>query len=72
MPDQRAQGTLLLAAGALAAVLFAAGVSRRSYAAVAVPVGVLVAAASLVLVWLGWLLASGGALMEDAARAEGS
>ena len=46
---------------ALQALLFLTGAARRSYAALALPVGVVVAVGSALGFWVGWTLVS----MED-------
>ena len=45
----------------LQAVLFLAGAARRSYAALVLPVGLLVGVGSVLGFWVGWTLVS----MED-------
>ena len=61
MDRTRLTGALLMAACALQALLFLAGAMKRSYAALALPVGVLVGVGSVLGFWVGWTLLS----MED-------
>ena len=51
----------MMALAALQIVLFALGVLRRSYAALAIPVTLLVGVITVLAFWVGWTLAS----MED-------
>lgn len=57
----RLTGAVLMAVCVLQALLFLAGAARRSYAALALPVGLLVAVGSVLGFWVGWTLLS----MED-------
>ncbi len=57
----RLTGALLMALMVMQALLFLAGALRRSYAALALPVGVIVAVTSVLGFWVGWTLLS----MED-------
>ena len=57
----RLTGALLMALMVMQALLFLVGVLRRSYAALALPVGVVVAVTSVLGFWVGWTLLS----MED-------
>ncbi len=50
-----------MAACALQVLLFLAGAMKRSYAALALPVGLLVGVGSVLGFWVGWTLLS----MED-------
>lgn len=50
----RVTGLALMLAAALQALWFVVGVRRRSYAAVAVPAGVLALSAAALLFWVGW------------------
>lgn len=61
MDRTRLTGSILMALAALQIVLFVLGVLRRSYAALAIPVTLLVGAISVLAFWVGWTLAS----MED-------
>ncbi len=51
----------MMALAALQIVLFVLGVLRRSYAALAIPVALLVGVITVLAFWVGWTLAS----MED-------
>ena len=61
MDRTRLTGAVLMAVCVLQALLFLAGAARRSYAALALPVGLLVAVGSVLGFWVGWTLLS----MED-------
>lgn len=61
MDRTRLTGSILMALAALQIVLFVLGVLRRSYAALAIPVTLLVGVISVLAFWVGWTLAS----MED-------
>ncbi|MCZ6544727.1 MAG: hypothetical protein O6913_03355 [Chloroflexi bacterium] len=61
MDRTRLTGSILMALAALQVVLFVLGVLRRSYAALAIPVTLLVGVISVLAFWVGWTLAS----MED-------
>lgn len=61
MDRTRLTGALLMALMVLQVLLFLAGVLRRSYAALALPLGLLVVVGSALGFWVGWTLVS----MED-------
>lgn len=61
MERTRLTGAALMAATALQVLLFIGGATRRSYAALALPVGVIVTVASVLGFWVGWTLLT----MED-------
>ncbi len=61
MDRTRLTGALLMAACVLQALLFLTGAMKRSYAALALPVGLLVGVGSVLGFWVGWTLLS----MED-------
>ena len=61
MDRTRLTGSILMALAALQIVLFVLGVLRRSYAALAIPVTLLVGVITVLAFWVGWTLAS----MED-------
>ena len=61
MDRTRLTGAVLMAVCVLQALLFLAGAARRSYAALALPVGLVVAVGSVLGFWVGWTLLS----MED-------
>lgn len=61
MDRTRLTGLLLMAAAVIELLLFCRCVARRSYAALAVPVTVGVALASVLTFWMGWTLVA----MED-------
>ena len=73
----RLLGALLMAGAALPALLFLAGASRRSYLALALPVGAGLGLVSALAFWVGCMLvrgeddgpAGGGAAPETAADA---
>lgn len=57
----RLTGALLMAAMLLQVLLFLVGAVRRSYAALALPIGVIVGVTAVLGFWVGWTLLS----MED-------
>ena len=58
-PERTRQlGQGLMALAVVQALLFLLGVARRSYAAIAIPMLVLVAAASGVAFWVGWTMSA--------------
>lgn len=61
MDRTRLTGALLMSVCVLQALLFLAGALKRSYAALALPVGLLVGMGSVLGFWVGWTLVS----MED-------
>ncbi len=61
MDRTRVTGALLMGAAALQFLLFLAALGRRSYAALAVPITLVVGALSALAFWIGWTLAA----MED-------
>lgn len=54
--ESRRTGSLIIAGALAELALFLYGVSRRSYSAVAVPVGLAVAGISALTVWVGWTM----------------
>ena len=54
--DTRKTGVLIIVGAAIEFLLFAYGLSRRSYAAIAVPVAVAVAGLSALAAWVGWTM----------------
>lgn len=54
--DTRRTGVLIIAGAVIEFLLFAYGLSRRSYAAIAVPVAVAVAGLSALAAWVGWTM----------------
>lgn len=54
--DTRKTGVLIIAGALIEILLFLYGLSRRSYAAVAVPVAVAVAGLSALAAWVGWTM----------------
>ena len=54
--DTHKTGALIMAGAVLNFLLFVAGVSRRSYVALAVPVAVAVAGLSALGAWVGWTM----------------
>lgn len=54
--DTRRTGALIMAGAALNFLLFAVGLSRRSYLALAAPVAVAVTGLSALGVWVGWTM----------------
>jgi mannose/fructose/N-acetylgalactosamine-specific phosphotransferase system component IIC len=61
MDRSRLTGTILMVAMAAQVVLFLIGAARRSYAALAIPIALMVTFLSVLGFWVGWTLAS----MED-------
>jgi hypothetical protein len=61
MERTRLTGALLMIAMVLQVLLFLAGLARRSYAAVAIPVGIILTVGSVLGFWVGWTLLA----MED-------
>jgi hypothetical protein len=55
-----------MALAVVQALLFLLGIARRSYAAIALPMLVLVAAASGVAFWVGWTMSAVRTWDEDA------
>jgi hypothetical protein len=54
--DTRKTGVLIIVGAVVEFLLFAYGLSRRSYAAIAVPVAVAVAGLSALAAWVGWTM----------------
>lgn len=61
MDRTRLTGAFLMVVCGLQILLFLAGAAKRSYAALAIPVGVIVTAGSVLGFWVGWTLVA----MED-------
>ncbi|PZC41951.1 MAG: hypothetical protein DK306_002446 [Chloroflexi bacterium] len=61
MDRTRLTGALLMAVCGLQVLLFLAGAAKRSYAAIALPVGLMVGVVSVLGFWVGWTLVA----MED-------
>jgi hypothetical protein len=69
MPPARTTGALLMAGAALQLLLFFAGVTRRSYLALALPVTAAMLAQTALTFWLGWTMATMGEEPDAAAPA---
>ena len=54
--DTRKTGVLIIVGATIEFLLFVYGLSRRSYAAIAVPVAVAVAGLSALAAWVGWTM----------------
>ncbi len=54
MDRTRLTGLILMIAAAFQALWFVLGVRRRSYAAVAIPAGVITLTAAVLIFWVGW------------------
>lgn len=66
-PERTRQiGQGLMALAVVQVLLFLLGAARRSYAAVAIPVLILVAAMSGVAFWVGWTMSAVRTWDEDA------
>jgi hypothetical protein len=68
--DTRRTGILIMIGSALELVLFLYGLSRRSYAAIAVPVTLAVAGLSALGMWVGWTMLTLEAEMPEPELAE--
>jgi hypothetical protein len=68
--DTRKTGVLIMLGSALELVLFLYGLSRRSYAAIAVPVTLAVAGLSALGIWVGWTMLTIEAEMPEPELAE--
>ena len=68
--DTRRTGILIMAGSALELALFLYGLSRRSYAAIAVPVTLAVAGLSALGMWVGWTMLTIDAEMPEPELAE--
>ena len=68
--DTRRTGVLIMIGSALELVLFLYGLSRRSYAALAVPVTLAVAGLSALGMWVGWTMLTIEAEMPEPELAE--
>ncbi len=64
-------GALIMAGAAVQMLLFIVGAVRRSYLAVAIPIGVALAGISALAIWVGWTMMTAEADLpepdEDAA-----
>jgi hypothetical protein len=58
-------GGLIIGGAALELLLFLFGVSRRSYAALAIPVAAAVAGLSALTMWVGWTMLTTEADMPE-------
>lgn len=56
MDRARLTGILLIAGAAIYGISFLAGIIRRSYTALAIPVALAVAAVSALAGWVGWTM----------------
>ena len=66
-PERTRQlGQGLMALAVVQALLFLLGVARRSYAAIAIPMLILVAAISAIAFWVGWTMSVVRTWDEDA------
>lgn len=54
--ESRRMGLLIMVGAALQMLLLLLGLVRRSYAAVAIPVGVAMTGLSALAVWVGWTM----------------
>lgn len=54
--ESRRMGALIIAGAVLQMIIFLIGLTRRSYAAVALPVAVALAGLSALAVWVGWTM----------------
>lgn len=66
MDRSQMTGALIMAGAALQLLVFAAGLFRRSYLAVALPVTGAMAALSALAFWVGWTMLTTPADMPDA------
>lgn len=65
MDRTRLTGAIMMGAAVLELLLFLRGLSRRSYAAVAIPVALLVVVISALAFWTGWTLLTVRDELED-------
>lgn len=65
MDRTRLTGAIVMGAAVLELLLFLRGVSRGSYAAVAIPAALLVVAISALALWTGWTLLTVRDELED-------
>lgn len=65
MDRTRLTGAIVMGAAVLELLLFLRGVSRGSYAAVAIPAALLVVAISALAFWTGWTLLTVRDELED-------
>jgi hypothetical protein len=70
--DTRRMGALIIVGAVLESLLFVYGLSRRSYAAVAVPVALAVGGVSALAAWVGWTMMTIEAEMPEPDLAESS
>ena len=66
MNKTQATGALIIAGAALQMVIFLIGTTRRSYAALAMPVAAALAGLSALAVWVGWTMMTTEDNMEGA------
>ena len=56
MDRSQATGVAIIAVAAVQLLLFVVGLARKSYLAVAIPVGLVLAGVSALAIWVGWTM----------------
>ena len=56
MDRSQATGAAIIAVAAIQLLLFLVGVVRKSYLAIAIPVGLVLAGMSALAIWVGWTM----------------
>jgi phosphotransferase system glucose/maltose/N-acetylglucosamine-specific IIC component len=56
MDRSQATGVAIIAVAAIQLLLFVVGLARKSYLAVAIPVGLVLAGVSALAIWVGWTM----------------
>lgn len=72
MDRSQATGLAIIAVAAVQLVLFLAGVARKSYLAVALPVTLVIAGVSALAIWVGWTMMTTETDLPEAEQPEGA